>query len=71
MRKILFFGVVLALLQQWCGINVIFYYAKDVFAAAGYEVSDILLNIVIVGLANLHVHLRGHRTRWTGWAGGS
>ena len=53
MVKILTLGVVLAVLQQWCGINVIFYYAKEVFAAAGYEVSDILLNIVIVGLANL------------------
>jgi sugar porter (SP) family MFS transporter len=53
LRRILWLGVALALLQQWCGINVIFYYAKDVFAAAGYRVSDILLNIVIVGLANL------------------
>jgi MFS family permease len=49
----LLFGAALAVLQQWCGINVIFYYAKDVFAAAGYQVSDILLNIVIIGLANL------------------
>jgi len=53
MSKILVLGVVLAVLQQWCGINVIFYYAKDVFQAAGYEVSAILLNIVILGLANL------------------
>jgi sugar porter (SP) family MFS transporter len=53
MKKILVLGVALAFLQQWCGINVIFYYAKDVFAAAGYQVSDILLNIVIIGLANL------------------
>ena len=51
--EVLFFGIALAVLQQWCGINVIFYYTKDVFAAAGYKVSDILLNIVIVGLANL------------------
>lgn len=53
MKRIMILGVALAILQQWCGINVIFYYAKDVFAAAGYQVSDILLNIVIVGLANL------------------
>ena len=53
LRRVLFFGIALAVLQQWCGINVIFYYTKDVFAAAGYKVSDILLNIVIVGLANL------------------
>ena len=36
----------LAVLQQWCGINVIFYYAADLFGAAGYTVSDALLNIV-------------------------
>lgn len=52
-RKVLIFGAVLAFLQQWCGINVIFYYAKDVFASAGYAVSDILLNIVIIGVSNL------------------
>ncbi|MHB0956383.1 MAG: sugar porter family MFS transporter [Pirellulaceae bacterium] len=53
MRKILVLGIVLAVLQQWCGINVIFYYAKDVFAEAGYKVSDILLQIMIIGVANL------------------
>lgn len=53
LRRVLFLGITLAVLQQWCGINVIFYYTKDVFAAAGYKVSDILLSIVIVGLANL------------------
>jgi len=51
-RKLLLFGAAFAFIQQWCGINVIFYYAKDVFAAAGYQVSDILLNIVVIGLAN-------------------
>ena len=53
MRKILFIGIFLAVFQQWCGINVIFNYAEEVFAAAGYGVSDILLNIVITGAVNL------------------
>jgi SP family sugar porter-like MFS transporter len=53
MLKTLLLGVVLAVLQQWCGINVIFNYAEEVFAAAGYGVSDILLNIVITGGVNL------------------
>jgi len=53
MRGIVAFGVLLAVLVQWCGINVIFYYTKDVFAAAGYTVSAILLNIIIVGVTNL------------------
>ena len=33
--KVLVLGVVLAVLQQWCGINVIFNYAQEIFAAAG------------------------------------
>jgi SP family arabinose:H+ symporter-like MFS transporter len=52
-RRVLMLGVVLAVFQQWSGINVIFNYAQEVFAAAGYSVSDILLNIVITGSVNL------------------
>lgn len=53
MTRILVLGVVLAVLQQWCGINVIFNYAQEIFAAAGYEVSGILFNIVITGTVNV------------------
>ncbi len=53
LRKILLLGIVLAVLQQWCGINVIFNYAQEVFSAAGYNVSNLLLNIVITGAVNL------------------
>lgn len=53
MSKILILGVVLAVFQQWCGINVIFNYAQEVFANAGYSVSDTLFNIVITGSVNL------------------
>ncbi len=53
LRKVLIIGVVLAAFQQWCGINVIFNYAEEVFKAAGYGVSDILFNIVITGSVNL------------------
>lgn len=53
MTKILGIGIFLAVLQQWCGINVIFNYAEEVFSQAGYGVSDILLNIVITGAVNL------------------
>jgi len=51
--RVLGLGIVLAVFQQWCGINVIFNYAEEVFSAAGYKVSDILLNIVITGAVNL------------------
>ncbi len=52
-RKLLAVGIVLAVLQQWCGINVIFNYAQEIFAAAGYQVSDILFNIVVTGAVNV------------------
>jgi sugar porter (SP) family MFS transporter len=51
--KILVVGVVLAVYQQWCGINVIFNYAQEIFTAAGYGVSDVLFNIVVTGTVNL------------------
>jgi SP family arabinose:H+ symporter-like MFS transporter len=49
MVRILALGIFLAVFQQWCGINVVFNYAQEVFAAAGYQVSDILFNIVVTG----------------------
>ncbi len=52
-RSILFVGVVLAVLQQWSGINVIFNYAEEIFRTAGYGVSSILFNIVITGVVNM------------------
>lgn len=51
--NILWLAIVLAVFQQWCGINVIFNYAEEVFSAAGYIVSDILFNIVVTGVVNL------------------
>jgi sugar porter (SP) family MFS transporter len=50
---ILVIGVSLAVFQQWCGINVVFNYAEEVFSAAGYGISDILFNIVLTGTVNL------------------
>jgi len=52
-RKVLVIGIVLAVFQQWCGINVIFNYAHEIFSAAGYEVSDVLMNIVVTGITNV------------------
>ena len=53
MRNVLIIGIVLAVFQQWCGINVIFNYAQEIFSAAGYGVSDILMNIVVTGVTNV------------------
>lgn len=52
-RSVLVIGVVLAVFQQWCGINVIFNYAHEIFSGAGYAVSDVLMNIVITGVTNV------------------
>jgi len=51
--RIMLLGIVLAVFQQWCGINVIFNYAQEVFSSAGYSVNDIMFNIVITGSVNL------------------
>lgn len=59
LRRVLWLGVFIAVFQQWSGINVIFNYAQEVFAAAGYGVSDILFNIVITGSVNLVFTLVG------------
>lgn len=50
---VLFLGLVIAVFQQWCGTNVIFNYAQEIFSAAGYSVGDVLFNIVITGVANV------------------
>ncbi len=52
-RPVLVLGVILAIFQQWCGINVIFNYAEEIFTSAGYSVNDMLFNIVITGTVNL------------------
>jgi sugar porter (SP) family MFS transporter len=47
--RILLLGIFLAAFQQWCGINVVFNYAQEIFTSAGYQVSEILFNIVVTG----------------------
>lgn len=53
MGKVLLLGVVIAVFQQWSGINTVFNYAQEVFASAGYGISDTLFNIVFTGSVNL------------------
>lgn len=47
--KILCLGVFLSFFQQWSGLNAIFYYAADIFKAAGYNIKAMMLNIVVIG----------------------
>lgn len=49
-RRILILSIVMAVLQQWCGVNVIFNYAQEIFADAGYTLSSILFNILLTGI---------------------
>jgi sugar porter (SP) family MFS transporter len=53
LRKVLLLGVVLAVFQQWCGINVIFNYAEEIFRGAGYDISSVLSNIAWTGSVNM------------------
>ena len=52
-RKVLLLGLVIAVFQQWCGTNVIFNYAQEIFVSAGYDVDGMFINIVITGIANV------------------
>ncbi len=52
-KPVLVIGIVIAVFQQWCGINVIFNYAEEIFVSAGYSVSDMLFNIIITGTVNV------------------
>ena len=52
-RKVLVLGIIVAVFQQWCGTNVIFNYAQEIFQSAGYSLGDVLFNIVVTGVANV------------------
>ena len=53
LSKVVIIGIVIAVFQQWCGTNVIFNYAQEIFQSAGYSLNDVLFNIVVTGIANL------------------
>lgn len=50
---ILFLGIFLAVFQQWSGINVIFFYAPDIFAKANLGVDAALFQTTLIGLMNI------------------
>ena len=51
--KVIWLGLVIAVFQQWCGTNVIFNYAQEIFLGAGFDVDGMFINIVITGIANV------------------
>ena len=52
-RKALFIGICLAILQQITGINAIMYYAPMIFKESGLSTSDAILQTIAVGVINL------------------
>ena len=52
-RNVLLLGLFIAVFQQWCGTNVIFNYAQEIFVSAGFDVDGMFINIVITGIANV------------------
>ena len=52
-KKVLLLGLFIAVFQQWCGTNVIFNYAQEIFTGAGYNVDGMFIDIVITGIANV------------------
>lgn len=53
LRLVLIIGITLAILQQWSGINVIFFYAPDIFAKTGASIESQLFQTVIIGAMNV------------------
>lgn len=51
--NVMILGLVIAVFQQWCGTNVIFNYAQEIFVGAGFDVDGMFINIVITGIANV------------------
>ncbi|MDE6479548.1 MAG: sugar porter family MFS transporter [Muribaculaceae bacterium] len=51
--SLIILGVIIAVFQQWCGTNVIFNYAQEIFSNAGYDLGEMLFNIVLTGVTNV------------------
>jgi SP family xylose:H+ symportor-like MFS transporter len=46
-------GVMLSVFQQFVGINVVLYYASDIFRNMGLETESSLFRVILVGIINL------------------
>lgn len=53
LRRAMWIGIVLAVLQQVTGINTVLYYAPEIFKSAGLGATAAIDQTVIVGLINL------------------
>ena len=62
LRRVLVIGIALAVLQQVTGINVILYYAPEIFKKIGSRVDTALLQTIVVGAVNLAFTIVAIRT---------
>lgn len=53
LRFVVIIGIVLAVFQQWCGINVILFYAPTIFHKAGIGIHSALFRTVLIGVVNV------------------
>ena len=51
--KVILIGILLSVFQQFVGINVVLYYAPEIFKSMGSKTDSALLQTIIVGSANL------------------
>ncbi|SES13888.1 sugar porter family MFS transporter [Corynebacterium cystitidis] len=52
-RPVVWVGILLSIFQQFCGINVIFYYSTTLWNSVGFEESDSLLISVVTSIINV------------------
>jgi len=52
-RPAVFVGIILAVFQQFCGINVVFNYTSTIFASVGANLDRQLFETVAIGFVNL------------------
>jgi MFS transporter, SP family, xylose:H+ symportor len=52
-RRLIFIGLMLSIFQQFVGINVVLYYATDIFKGMGLTTNASLFQTIIVGAVNL------------------
>jgi SP family xylose:H+ symportor-like MFS transporter len=50
---LIFIGIMLSVFQQFIGINVVLYYAPEIFKNMGFDTNASLLQTIIVGTVNL------------------
>jgi SP family xylose:H+ symportor-like MFS transporter len=50
---VIFLGILIAVFQQFVGINVVMYYAGNIFRNMGASVNNSLIQTIIVGLINM------------------